>query len=150
MRSSATKTREDYEGGSGGSRAGARAASRPGRGLPATLADRLQSLSALDLSDVRVHRNSDKPAAVSAQAYTRGSDIYLGPGQERHIAHEAWHVVQQRQGRVAPTTRIGGAPVNDNPELEREADMFGSGGRGLRSFAATMPARRTGAGGRTR
>jgi hypothetical protein len=25
------------------------------------------------------------------------------PGQEQHLPHEAWHVVQQKQGRVKPT-----------------------------------------------
>ena len=37
---------------------------------------------------------------MQARAYTQGSEIYMAPGQERHLAHEAWHVVQQKQGRV--------------------------------------------------
>jgi hypothetical protein len=28
----------------------------------------------------------------------RVADIHIGPGQEKHLAHEAWHTVQQKQG----------------------------------------------------
>ena len=42
-------------------------------------------------------------------AYTQGSDIHLGPGQEQHLPHEAWHVVQQKQGRVTATTQMKGS-----------------------------------------
>ncbi|MBN3815936.1 hypothetical protein G3N57_04650, partial [Paraburkholderia sp. Se-20369] len=49
----------------------------------------------------------------------------LGAGQERHLPHEAWHVVQQMQRRVAPTMQMKGAAINDNPGLEREADAMG-------------------------
>jgi len=50
-----------------------------------------------------------EPAKLGALAYARGSDIHLGPGQEQHLAHEAWHVVQQKQGRVAATAQLKGA-----------------------------------------
>jgi hypothetical protein len=62
---------------------------------------------------------------VGALAYAQGNDIHLGPGQERHLPHEAWHVVQQRQGRVQPTTSVAGVAVNDDPALEHEADTMG-------------------------
>src|SRR5581483_5963812 len=39
----------------------------------------------------------------------------------RLLAHELTHVVQQRQGRVE-TPGGGGAPINDAPHLEAEAD----------------------------
>ncbi|CAK0759689.1 hypothetical protein CCP3SC15_240032 [Gammaproteobacteria bacterium] len=59
-------------------------------------------------------------------AYAQGTDIHIAPGQERHLAHEAWHVVQQAQGRVRPTTlMMNGTSVNDDKGLEREADMMG-------------------------
>lgn len=44
---------------------------------------------------------------VGALAYARGNDVHLAPGQERHLPHEAWHVVQQREGRVAPVGNDG-------------------------------------------
>lgn len=50
-----------------------------------------------------MHYNSSRPAQLQALAYAQGSDIHLGPGQERHLPHEAWHGVQQAQGRVQPT-----------------------------------------------
>ena len=82
----------------------------------------LESKSGFDMSDIRVYRNSDKPAGVGALAYTQGSDIYVGPGQEKHVPHEAWHVVQQKQGRVQATTSFKGVAINDNSGLEHEAD----------------------------
>ncbi|TDR82782.1 DUF4157 domain-containing protein [Paludibacterium purpuratum] len=95
-------------------------------GLPAQLRQGIESLSGFDMSDVRVHRNSDKPAQLQAHAYAQGSDIYLGPGQDKHLPHEAWHVVQQKQGRVRPTLQMkGGVGVNDDVGLEREADVMG-------------------------
>ena len=50
----------------------------------------------------------------------------LAPGHDSHLPHEAWLVVQQRQGRVQPTLVVGGTPVNDNPGLEHEADVMGA------------------------
>ena len=47
-------------------------------------------------------------------------------GQEQHLPHEAWHVAQQMAGRVEPTTEVGGLPVNDNMDLEHEADVMGA------------------------
>ena len=46
-------------------------------------------------------------------------------GREQHLAHEAWHVVQQKQGRVKPTLQMKGVAINDDGGLEREADHMG-------------------------
>jgi len=94
-------------------------------GLPDNLKTGIETLSGVDLSDVKVHYNSDKPAQIQALAYAQGNEIHLGPGQEAHLPHEAWHVVQQKQGRVKPTMMNGDVPINDNPELEAEADRMG-------------------------
>lgn len=94
-------------------------------GLPDKLRAAMEKMSGLSLDAVKVHYNSRKPAQVNAHAYAQGTDIYLGPGQERHMPHEAWHVVQQKQGRVRPTTQINGVAVNDDHRLEREADLMG-------------------------
>lgn len=95
-------------------------------GLPNNLKLGIENLSGYSMDDVRVHYGSSKPAAVQAYAYTQGTDIYVSPGQERHLPHEAWHVAQQMAGRVAPTTEINGMPVNDNAALEHEADVMGA------------------------
>jgi hypothetical protein len=42
----------------------------------------MKQLSGVDLSDVRVHRNSAKPIQLNALAYAQGNEIHLGPGQE--------------------------------------------------------------------
>ncbi len=99
---------------------------RAGAILPEGLRAGAESLSGISMSDVRVHYNSPAPAQVNASAYARGADIHLAPGQERHLPHEAWHVVQQKQGRVAQTARLGNTPINDDGGLEREADVMGA------------------------
>ena len=94
--------------------------------LPVNLRTGIEQLSGQSLDGVRVHRNSSQPAAVGALAYTQGNDIHLAPGQDHHIAHEAWHVVQQRQGRVPVTGSVSGVPLNDDARLESEADRMGA------------------------
>lgn len=94
-------------------------------GLPVNLKTGIENLSGMSMDDVKVHSNSSKPKELNALAYAQGNDIHLGPGQEKHLAHEAWHVVQQRQGRVKPTMQMKEATVNDDAELEREADVMG-------------------------
>lgn len=95
--------------------------------MPGALKSGLEALSGMDLSAVRVHTNSSKPAQLNAFAYTQGHDIHLGPGHEQHLPHEAWHVVQQMQRRVQPTLEARGRiPINDDAGLEREADVMGA------------------------
>ena len=110
-------------------------------GLPNQLKSGIESLSGYSMDDVRVHYNSPKPAQLQALAYAQGTDIHLGPGQEKHLPHEAWHVVQQKQGRVRPTMQFwkrsghsdhsnasgkSGIDINDDASLEREADVMGT------------------------
>ena len=96
-------------------------------GLPDNLKSGIENLSGYSMDDVKVHYNSDKPAQLKAHAYAQGTDIHLGAGQEQHLPHEAWHVVQQKQNRVTPTLQMkGGAQVNDSPALEQEADVMGA------------------------
>lgn len=97
-------------------------------GLPDNLKSGIEQLSGYSMNDVKVHYNSSQPAQMQAHAYAQGTDIHVAPGQEKHVAHEAWHVVQQKQGRVQPTTQLKaeGIPVNDDPSLEKEADVMGA------------------------
>lgn len=94
--------------------------------LPATLRRAVEFLSGYDMADVRVFVNSTWPALVGARAFTHGSDIYLSRGAEDALAHEAWHVAQQKQGRVRMTMEVNGIALNDDPALEKEADMMGA------------------------
>ena len=96
-------------------------------GLPDNLKTGVESLSGYSMDDVKVHFNSTKPAQLQAYAYAQGTDIHIAPGQEKHLPHEAWHVAQQKQGRVQPTLQMKtGVAVNDDAGLENEADVMGA------------------------
>ncbi|HXU93948.1 MAG TPA: DUF4157 domain-containing protein [Gallionella sp.] len=101
-------------------------------GLPDNLKSGIENLSGMSMDHVKVHYNSSQPAQLNALAYAQGSDIHVAPGQEQHLPHEAWHVVQQAQGRVKPTAQMkGGVPVNDDSGLEQEADAMGAKAWGM-------------------
>ena len=106
-------------------------------GLPDRLKEGIESLSGMDLSGVRVNYNSPKPSQVNAHAYTQGQAIEVAPGQEQHLPHEAWHVVQQMQNRVRQTQEVNGIGVNDNRSLEQEADAMGEKAKQYRQVTAT-------------
>lgn len=100
--------------------------------LPHQLKAGIEALSGMNMDHVSVHYNSSKPAQLNAHAYAQGSEIHLSTGQEKHLPHEAWHVVQQAQGRVKPTTQLkSDIPINDDPALEHEADQMGAKAIGI-------------------
>lgn len=106
-------------------------------GLPDNLKSGVENLSGYSMDDVKVHYNSPRPAQMQAHAYAQGTEIHLGQGQEKHLPHEAWHVVQQKQGRVKPTMQMKGkVNVNDDDALEKEADIMGA--RALYSPSAQL------------
>lgn len=117
-------------------------AARNDTGLPDALKAGVEQLSGLSMDGVRVHYNSSQPAQLNALAYAQGSDIHLAPGQEQHLPHEAWHVVQQAQGRVRATMQMkDGVPVNDDVGLEREADEMGV--KALQAMSNAVPSGNT-------
>ena len=92
--------------------------SKDNNGLPDNIKQGVESLSGISMDDVKVHYNSDKPAQLNAHAYAQGTDIHIASGQEKHLPHEAWHVVQQKQGRVQPTTMMKAKVfINDDKVL---------------------------------
>lgn len=93
-------------------------------GIPDNMKAGFENLSGFSFDDVRVHYSSDKPARLQALAYTQGNQVYIGPGQEKHLGHELGHVVQQKQGIVKPVSYIGSVPVNNDPVLEKNADKI--------------------------
>ena len=110
-------------------------------GLPESLKISTEHLSGLALDDVVVRYHSPRPAETHALALAQGREIHIGPGQERHLAHEAWHVVQQGQGRVAPSPHAKTPGLNADRGLEREADVMGARAERLaRSIAASWTA----------
>jgi hypothetical protein len=90
-------------------------------GIPGNIKSNLEKMSSMNFDNVKVHYNSDKPEQLSALAYTRGSDVYVAPGQEKHLPHELGHVVQQARGEVATTLKVNGVPINDSTVLENKA-----------------------------
>jgi hypothetical protein len=78
------------------------------------------------VDDVRVHADSPVPAVLGAHAFTWGRHIHVGPGQQHHLPHEAWHAAQQLGGRVAATEARAGVALNADPRLEGEADRMGA------------------------
>jgi len=101
-----------------------RASADNSTGLPEQLKTGIETLSGLSMDHVKVHYNSARPAQLHAHAYAQGSDLHSSPGQERHLPHEAWHVVQQALGGVQPTMPLeNGGLVNDDAGLEREATI---------------------------
>lgn len=102
-------------------------------GIPDAVKQRMEDSFGTDFSSVWVHPESSKAPEVGALAYTQGTDIHFAPGQfkpdttagQELLGHELTHVVQQAEGRVQPTTEIGGMPVNDSEALEHEADVMG-------------------------
>lgn len=95
-------------------------------GIPDNIKNGVESLSGQSLDEVRVHYNSSKPAQLKAHAYAEGNQIHIASGQEKHVAHEAWHVIQQKENRVSSTREINGHKINDDPSLEKEADVMGA------------------------
>lgn len=91
-------------------------------GIPDAMKEEAEQRSGFDLDEVRVHYNSTEPDRLGALAYTKGTEVFLRPGQEENLPHELWHVVQQMQGKVKQTGQIDGKPVNFNETLEKEAD----------------------------
>ena len=98
---------------------------RFGENLSNTLRRNLENASGMSLSHVKVFRNSPEPARIGARAYTQQDQIRLGPGQDGSLPHEAWHVVQQAQGRVSSGLETGPTVVRD-PDMESEADSVGN------------------------
>lgn len=115
---------------------------KEGTCIPPALKSGLENLSGYDLSDVTVHRNSAKPVQMNALAYAQHNEIHLGPGQEKHLPHEGWHIVQQKQGRVKPTLQLkSGIALNDDVSLEKEADVMGQRAVASQPSAANNPKR---------
>ncbi|MDQ0968044.1 hypothetical protein QFZ20_003447 [Flavobacterium sp. W4I14] len=102
------------------------------KNLPDNLKNGIEALSGISMDRVKVHTNSDKSAQLKALAYANGTDVHLAANEVAHLPHEAWHVVQQNQGRVKPTTQLNSdITVNNDPGLEKEADEMGSKATGF-------------------
>lgn len=101
--------------------------------LPADVRKKMEAAFNTDFKDLNIHRDSRKAARMHALAYTSGNEIHFSPGQYRPstakgrelIGHELTHVVQQGAGRVNAGRQFSFGRVNDDPALEKEADVMG-------------------------
>lgn len=103
-----------------------------------------------DFSAVRLHASSPTAVALGTRAFAQGEEIHFAPGQfsphteagRALIGHEFAHIVQQREGCVAPTHLLGkDLPANLLPGLEDEADRLGKrAARGERVRSRRAPA----------
>jgi hypothetical protein len=103
---------------------------------PSTRASMEAALGA-DLSAVRLHsdeQSADAARQLNALAFTRGQDVYFGPGrpgpdtpaERRLLAHELAHTVQARNGDGATHRRPAGSAAVSDPHdaAEREAERI--------------------------
>jgi hypothetical protein len=79
------------------------------------LQQKIETHTGVGVSDVQIYPNTriikGSGEATGAQAYATGSavsfsqgnQIFLAPGQDRLMAHELAHIVQQRGGSVSGT-----------------------------------------------
>jgi len=93
-------------------------------GIPSQMKSQFENYSGYSFDDVKVYYGSGKPKEMQALAYTQGNNVYIGPGQEQHLAHELGHVVQQKQGIVKATEMVKGIAVNTDLGLEKNADYI--------------------------
>lgn len=102
--------------------------------LPSELIEHFTSLLGLDVACVRIHRDAAAAraaAALGAQAFTVGQDIFFAEGAFQPgspeglelIAHEMSHVADHLRGHAAPSTRRISRPDDAH---ERAADDFAS------------------------
>jgi hypothetical protein len=107
-----------------------------GRPLPPSLRETFGTKFGADFSAVRVHSDAEAAQlshAIQAQAFTRGSDIFLGAGKsaadttagQRLLAHELTHVVQQ--GAAPVETVLAPQPVTQPGAAARPRGLFAAG-----------------------
>lgn len=92
------------------------------------------------------HLHKMQPVSLSAPKLVQRK---LGNGQqvesETALAHEAWHVVPQKQGGVKPTRQVEDVSINDAHGLEHKVDVMGAKAMQMKrayQVAAEVPSRR--------
>jgi len=91
--------------------------------MPNDVQAKMENSFGTSFSNVNIHQNDNSAVRMGALAFARGNNVHFAPGQyspntskgQELLGHELSHVVQQRSGRVKPTTQGKGIPVNDSP-----------------------------------
>jgi Domain of unknown function (DUF4157) len=93
-----------------------------GSPLEATVRSKMEYATGLDLTAVRIHRESPVASKIQASAFTLGSDVHFAAGQYRPnstsgqwlLGHELAHVAQQAGGGSAGRLRPSDAVQRDS------------------------------------
>ncbi len=101
--------------------------------LPGEVRGRMEQAFGADFGGVRVHQDG-AAEGIGARAFARGTDLHFAPGAyqpgtaagDELIGHELAHLVQQAEGRVAPTIQAKGVTLATSQALEHEADALGA------------------------
>ena len=98
----------------------------PGQPLGAPVREEMEARLGADFSDVRLHADAAARASavgIGARAYTSGSHVVIGDGSvDKHtLAHELFHVIQQRQGPVAGADHGDGFKMSDPSDVYEKA-----------------------------
>jgi hypothetical protein len=124
-----------------------------GTSMPAAVQAKMEHAFGTDFSAVRIHEGPEA-RDLGALAYTQGPNIHFAPGQyqptsqhgQELLGHELTHVIQQSQQRVGATMQAKGMAINDDPAMEREADLMGArAALGMPVSGATREPARAGA-----
>ena len=87
----------------------------------------VENLSGALLDEFKVDGNLDKPTQLSAHTFTQENEINIAPGKENSLKLLDRHAVNQKQDQVSPPIQMKGkVNINDDIELEREADIMGA------------------------
>lgn len=117
--------------------------------LPNKVQRKMEGAFGTSFSNVKVYKDSAQAKHIGAQAFTQGNEVHFAQGKfdpnsskgQELLGHELTHVEQQRAGRVSPTTQAKGIAINNDPSLEREADVMGAkAARGEKVSSESKPA----------
>ena len=92
------------------------------------VSDNVSALTGVDVSDTKVHRDSELPAQVGAKAMAVGDTVFFGKGQDsaETMGHELAHIAQNKTGN-APQVQASGLEVTAaNSSYEDYADSVGA------------------------
>lgn len=94
-------------------------------GLPDKLDTDVENLPGFSIDKVQIHCKPDKKSETAESlASMQGVNLHASPVLEWRISHDPSQIVQQKVGRVKPTATVVEIPIDDNVELENEADLM--------------------------
>lgn len=97
--------------------------------LPPKLAHNVEQMTGVNMEGTKVIQNSSLPGKHHAEALAvDGKEIHLSRGNQKHLPEEAAHIARQRQGNLAPDTKMlaHGWRLNTNQAIEKEDRALGA------------------------